>query len=102
LRCHDGDRPRKTKVSLVVKAAAEFLTVDDYVSVVHPWPMSLGKSILQAAGDLEDHVPLPADTRLIVEYAYVGPDIVSLYEEKEWQYARSKKRYLKLLEQIEA
>ncbi|KAF2472782.1 uncharacterized protein BDR25DRAFT_365958 [Lindgomyces ingoldianus] len=102
LRCCHQDRPRKTKVSLVVKAAGEFVTVHDYVSVVHPWLMSLRENILQAAGDLEDCVLLPANTRLIVEYAYARPDILYLYEEKEWQDVRLKEGYLKSLEQIRA
>ena len=70
LRCCGGDRLRKKKVSLLVKASGNLgiLTIHDYLSAVHPWLMGLREEILQASGDLLDHVPLSADTRLMVSH----------------------------------
>lgn len=91
LKCCDAERPRKKKVSLLVKATGKFVTIHDYVSVVHPWLMSLREDILRAEGDLLDNVPLPEDTRLLVDYP--GSESVSFSEEKEWQKYKSKKQY---------
>ncbi len=46
-----------------------FVTVHDYVTVVHPWLMGLRNDILGALGTLNgDDVPLPAETELMVSY----------------------------------
>ena len=69
LRCCGGDRPRKKKKYLLLEASRNdgVLTIHDYLSVVHPRLMDLREDILQAAGDLLDYIPLPADTRLMVD-----------------------------------
>lgn len=97
LKCCGGERPRNKAVSLLVKATGEFLTLHNYVSAVHPWLMGLREDILQAAGDLLDNVPLPADTRLMVDYP--GPENVILLGEREWRQERSKKSLNSTLEQ---
>jgi hypothetical protein len=89
LRCCGCDRPRKKKVSLLVKALGDdgILTIHDFVSTVHPWPMGLRGEILQAAGDLQYLVPLPGNTKLLVDYP--GPQDMVIMDEKEWQEYRS-------------
>ncbi|KAK3934461.1 hypothetical protein QBC46DRAFT_399728 [Diplogelasinospora grovesii] len=45
----------------------DFVTVHDYVMVVHPWLMGLRSDILGALGTLNgDDAPLPAETELMV------------------------------------
>jgi hypothetical protein len=89
LKCCGGDRPRKKKASLFVKASGEFVTVHDFVSAVHPWVLGLREHILQAAGDLQNNVPLPADTKLMIDYP--GPDNIVFYPEVEWRKEGSKR-----------
>jgi hypothetical protein len=51
LRCCGEPRPRKKSISVVVRPAAGgegFVTVHDYLSVVHPWLMGLRGEILRA------------------------------------------------------
>ncbi|KAH7371719.1 hypothetical protein BKA66DRAFT_514065 [Pyrenochaeta sp. MPI-SDFR-AT-0127] len=101
LRCCRGDRPRKTKVSLTVNATKGFLTVHDYVSAVHPWLLALREKILQASGDLQDNVPLPSDTKLMIT-SYLSPDLLVTVEEERWKRDKSKKENMKFGQQIEA
>ncbi|KAH8698047.1 hypothetical protein GQ44DRAFT_633501 [Phaeosphaeriaceae sp. PMI808] len=101
LRCCHGDRPRKTKVSLTVNATEGFLTIHDYVSAVHPWLMGLYEKILQASGDLQDNVPLPSDTRLMIT-SYSSPDLLVTVEEERWKQDKSKEENLQFAQRIEA
>jgi len=98
--CYE-DMPRDEKATLVVKATEAFVTVHDYVSVVHPWLMSLREKILQASGDLLDNIPLPPDTRLMVQ-AFPSPDCITTVEEEEWKRSLSKKEHEKAVQRIEA
>jgi hypothetical protein len=41
-------------------ATAEFLTIHELISAVHPWLMGLRENSLQAAGNLQDNVPFPS------------------------------------------
>jgi hypothetical protein len=100
LRCCGSDRPRKQKASLTVNATGDFLTVHDYVSAVHPWLMSLREKILQASGNLQDNVPLPSDTSLMIS-SYTSPDLLVTVEEEQWKQAKSKKVNLEFAQQIE-
>lgn len=101
LRCCGGDRPRKPGVSLSVYATGEFLTVHDYVSAVHPWLMDLREKILQASGDIQDHIPLPSVTRLIVG-SLSSPDFLTIDEEEQWQKRFSKKAMAKQAERLKS
>lgn len=86
LRCCGGDRPRKKKVSLTVTGTGcegGFVTVHDFVTAVHPWLMRLRGEILVAGGDLQDHIPLGEETRLMV--VWPGPDSVDVLPEEEWR-----------------
>lgn len=83
LRCCNGDRPRKTRVSLVVNATGDFLTIHDYVSAVHPWLVSMRQNLLRAAGDLLDNEPLPMATKLVV--SCLGPNDIMVMEDAEWR-----------------
>lgn len=56
LRCCGMARPRGKNLSVVVKPAVDrekgFVTVHDYLTVVHPWLMGLREEILAAMGTL--------------------------------------------------
>ena len=95
------DVPRDNRATLVVRATGAFITVHDYVSVVHPWLMNLREKILQASGDLLDNIPLPPDTRLMVQ-AFPSPDCVTTVEEEEWKRSLSKKEHEKAVQRLEA
>lgn len=82
VRCCGHERPRKKKVSLLVRASGEFVTIHDYVSAVHPWLLSLREDLLMVNGDLWHSIPLPADTRLMFECSLTGK--ISAKEEKDW------------------
>ncbi|KAH8199949.1 hypothetical protein TruAng_005888 [Truncatella angustata] len=88
LKCCGEERPRKKSTSLLVEAKGDFVTIHDYVSAVHPWLMGLRNDILQAAGDVLDSVPLPPNTKLMVNYP--GPDSLAVAEEKQWFQARKR------------
>ena len=94
LRCCGGNRPRKKKASLFIRASGEFITIHDFVSAVHPWALGLREDILQAAGDLQENIPLPADTRLMIDYP--GPECVVFYPEVEWCKERSRRSRLEV------
>lgn len=64
LRCCRGDRPRKKGATLLVKATGAFLTIHDYLSVVHPWLLGRREDIFGAEGDLMENVPLAAKYQL--------------------------------------
>ncbi|RDW70933.1 hypothetical protein BP6252_07496 [Coleophoma cylindrospora] len=81
LMCCGVKRPRGKKAKVVVKASeGSFVTVHDYVSVVHPWLMSLRDDILEAMG-LEDGKSLPSDTKLMVGNRL---DMLKMYKQAEW------------------
>lgn len=81
LMCCGVKRPRGGKASLVVKASAgSFVTIHDYVSVVHPWLISLRDDILGAMG-IEDGRSLPSETKLMVRNRL---DKLKMYKQAEW------------------
>jgi hypothetical protein len=68
LQCCGELRPRKKNVCVVVQAAADgegFITVHDYLSVVHPWLMTLRNDILGAMSSAMSVTLSPA-TELMV------------------------------------
>ncbi|KAI2476267.1 hypothetical protein Ptr902_12343 [Pyrenophora tritici-repentis] len=72
--CYQG-MPWDVKASLDVKATGLFVTIHDY-----------------ASGDLLDNIPLPGDTRLVVD-VFPSPNCVSAVEEEEWKGVRDKKKH---------
>ena len=88
LRCCRADRPRKKGETLLVKATGAFLTIHDYVSVVHPWLLDRREHILGAEGDLMKNEPLPASTKLMISNGL--PDEVSFETEEDWREHKSK------------
>lgn len=72
LRCCGEDRPRDKKASIVVAALAGgsnagYVTIRDFVSVVHPWLMGLKGGVLGAIGcRLDLGAPLGASAELAV------------------------------------
>jgi len=82
--CAVGERPRDKDARLEVKAAAEFLTIHDYVSAVHPWLMGLRGDLLAAlaltAAGQDD--PLPPKTKLMA--AWGTPNKIVVMREQDW------------------
>lgn len=70
---------------MVVEAKGEALTVHEFMSAVHPWLMDLREEILAA---LELNQPLPADTKLMVNYPW--PAALGIDEEENWERMRKK------------
>jgi len=70
LTCCGVPRPVGKAVKVVVKPATRdngFVTIHDYLSVVHPWLMSVRGDILWALGmEQGDDEPLPSETELLV------------------------------------
>ena len=88
LRCCGADRPRKKSETLLVKATGEFLTIHDYLSVVHPWLLKRREDIYGAEGNLMKNEPLPWNTRLVISYGL--PDEINFSTEEDWRKDMSK------------
>lgn len=68
LKCCGTKRPCGKGDPLVVKptiSGNNFITVQGYISAVHPWLISLREDILWTKGLIDD-APLPANTKLMV------------------------------------
>ncbi|KAI4640981.1 uncharacterized protein J4E78_010457 [Alternaria triticimaculans] len=87
LRCCRADRPRKKGETLLVKASGAFLTIHDYVLVVHPWLLGRREDIFGAEGDLKKNEPLAADTKLMISYGL--PDQVNFETVEDWRKSMS-------------
>jgi hypothetical protein len=87
LRCCRADRPRKKGETLLVKATGAFLTIHDYLSVVHPWLLGRREDIFGAEGDLMKNEPLAANTKLMISYGL--PDQVNFNTEEDWRESMS-------------
>ncbi|OAL54649.1 hypothetical protein IQ07DRAFT_274295 [Pyrenochaeta sp. DS3sAY3a] len=88
LRCCRADRPRKKGETLLVKASGAFLTIHDYLSVVHPWLLGRREDILGAEGNLMKNEPLPTDTKLMISHWL--PDQINFETEEDWRESMSK------------
>ncbi|KAK1966747.1 hypothetical protein LY78DRAFT_35525 [Colletotrichum sublineola] len=86
----DPRRPRAQDVQLEVKTSGAFLTVHEYVSIVHPWLMGLRERILDAQGRAELHPPWPPETKLAVLWIDLGPLNVDKEDMDSWAYSRRK------------
>ncbi|KAK3933468.1 hypothetical protein QBC46DRAFT_402156 [Diplogelasinospora grovesii] len=85
VRCCGDDRPlRKRGIKLVVTPSAgsnSFVTVQDYVSAVHPWLMSLREDILKAKMlSIYEPYSVVASTEWMVDE---GPEHM-IMEKKRW------------------
>lgn len=88
LRCCRADRPRKKGETLLVKATGAFLTIHDYLSVVHPWLSGRREDIFGAEGDLMKNEPLATNTKLMISNGL--PDQVNFETEEDWREHKSK------------
>ncbi|KUJ18862.1 uncharacterized protein LY89DRAFT_717382 [Mollisia scopiformis] len=83
VRCCGEDRPPNETAKLVVTPSAgnHFVTVQDYVSTVHPWLMSLREDILQAK-KVVNYYPQPMPTDFMV----IGmvPDNIRIEDKQYW------------------
>ena len=86
-RCCGTARPDTQNCSVVVRATAvgeeAFVTVHDFLSVVHPWLMALKGDILAAMGTLNwSDEPLEAETALMVNSN--GVERLMIKPKAEW------------------
>ncbi|KAE9372959.1 hypothetical protein N431DRAFT_467181 [Stipitochalara longipes BDJ] len=83
VRCCGEDRPRNETAKIVVTPSQgnHFVTVQDYVSAVHPWLMSLREDILQAR-KVGAWYPRSMPTEFIVMSTV--PDDIRLDEKQHW------------------
>lgn len=82
---NDPRRPRAKNVELEVTTGGAFLTIHEYVSVVHPWLMGMRERLLDALGKLDGKaVPWPSDTKLAV--LQFGRRPLNIGTEDEWAY----------------
>jgi hypothetical protein len=73
----------KQEGPLVVRASGDFVTIHDYVTEVHPWPMSRREDILRATAIADEGKgnPLPPDSKLMAFMA--DPEEIGT---REWEY----------------
>jgi hypothetical protein len=88
LRCCRGDRPRNKVETLLVRATGAFLTIHDYLTLVHPWLLGRREDVFEAEGDLMKNEPLAANTKLMISRGL--PDQVSFNTEEDWRESMSK------------
>lgn len=83
LRCCGTQRPRGKAVAVVVRpAVGPFVTIHDYLSTVHPLLLSSRADLLNAMGDVMENEPLPAETKLMVDYCV--PQHLFMCEQDDW------------------
>lgn len=84
LVCCGMTRPRGKKTKVVVKATGDFVTIHDFLSVVHPYLMARRDEILVAMGEDPGRLrgPFPPETKLMVDWR--SPSIVDVSDEAEW------------------
>lgn len=87
LKCCGIDRPRGKAVQLAAHPDAasgrNFVTINDYLSAVYPWLMSLREDIMGSSALIDNvEIPLPAETKLMV--GWCEPSVVTVTQEGEW------------------
>ncbi|KAF2150840.1 hypothetical protein K461DRAFT_183673 [Myriangium duriaei CBS 260.36] len=65
-KCCGESRPRIPPKLTVTSSCFPFVTIDDYVTAVHPWLQTLKNVILYGKEVLNDSKPFPVDTPLYV------------------------------------
>ena len=80
LECYGEKRPKPPLSSVVMASEKPYVTVHDYLSVVHPWLLGLRGEIFTAMNVGDE--PLPENTKLMVNHdaAYS----LSIMEEEMW------------------
>ncbi|KAE9375504.1 hypothetical protein N431DRAFT_403125 [Stipitochalara longipes BDJ] len=83
VRCCGEDRPHNEVARLVITPSTDnhFVTVQDYVSAVHPWLMSLREDILQARKVVYGYLSLMS-TEFMATGS--GPDCIRIEEKDYW------------------
>jgi hypothetical protein len=93
LVCCGSKRPWHRGTELLVKATGAFLTIHDFVSVVHPYLMARRGDILDSM-NLDwgrTRKPFQPETKLMVEWA--GSRAVNIKEEAEWMECHTRHRW---------
>lgn len=91
MACCGTRSPRDKGTDVVVQATGDFVTIHDYLSVVHPYLMGRREDILAALneGVLREDCSLPDDTKLMVSWATAkGLDVI---DEEEWESSHRKR-----------
>ncbi|KAL0932539.1 uncharacterized protein CTRU02_211502 [Colletotrichum truncatum] len=94
---NDPRRPRAQDAQLKVTASGAFLTVQEYVSAVHPWLMGMRERLLDALGNIYDRPS--AETKLAVLQFGVGP--LSIGYVDRWAYWHRKSEPVARLSEVE-
>ena len=84
LVCCRMKRPRGKETQLVVKAAGNFVTIHDFISVVHPYLMARRDEILEAMNEDPGRFgkPFLPETKLMVDWD--NPKAVDVSHEARW------------------
>lgn len=77
--CGETRPPIHTPLRIKARKDLGYITIHDYVSAVHPWLLELRQDMLRALNFLEDPRPLPAETRLYVDF-YAPESLRILHE----------------------
>lgn len=77
-------RPRGKKTQVVAKATGDFVTIHDFLSVVHPYLMARRDEILVAMDEDPGRLrgPFPPETKLMADWR--SPKTVEVSDEAEW------------------
>lgn len=80
-----ADFPPKFDPLVVRASSRDFVTVQDFVSAVHPWLMERRGEILRAMNVANEEYTPPASARLLV--SATRPEELSVEDEDEWMLA---------------
>ncbi|KAK1673083.1 hypothetical protein BDP55DRAFT_634319 [Colletotrichum godetiae] len=84
-RCCDTDRPKRAYPLIIKASNAEYITVHDYVSVLHPWLMGLRQDIAQADNLMGERTPEESES-LVVDITTL--DYLRIMNEKRFLRSR--------------
>lgn len=83
--CCGTERPVNKGTKLLVKATGDFLTIHDFLSVVHPYLMARRGDIVATMREEQYRTtPVPAETELFVSLTYSNPHFLLVSDEAEW------------------
>ena len=77
-----GDEPPKLEPLVATASNGKFVTVHDFVSAVHPWPMARRQQILRAKNVQDEEYRPDPDAKLLV--AADRPELVITEDEQVW------------------
>ncbi|KAJ0311674.1 hypothetical protein Brms1b_008120 [Colletotrichum noveboracense] len=81
LRCSDTDRPKQALPLVIETSNIECITINDYVSALHPWLMDLRQDITRADNMLGDRKPEEYEHLML---DITNPKYLSIMDEKRF------------------